>query len=128
MLSFSPKYMKYIWACVLFVLSIFLAVALGSYSQTPPECFIQTKDGRTQDLSKICGANPPKTQPAPPTAPANTNRPTSTPPASQQPVANLYRTRNGKTVSLPASWKVNSDGSIAPSPNILVPELWDIDI
>ncbi|MCS6960829.1 MAG: hypothetical protein RMK91_12370 [Pseudanabaenaceae cyanobacterium SKYGB_i_bin29] len=115
--------MKYVWACVLFVLSVFLVMALGSYSQTPPECFIQTKDGRTQDLTRICGATPGK-----PSTPQTPSKPTTSPTPPKEPVANLYRTRNGKTVSLPATWKVNSDGSIAPSPNILVPELWDIDI
>jgi|GEM_PF-6993064 hypothetical protein len=111
--------MKHLKVVIIFVLGLCLAISLQTFSN--PECFLVGKDGKVKDLGDICGA---------PSNPQPVNR---TPiPAPQSPPtktkSNTYPSRDGGLVSLPSNWKTFSDGSISPSPGILVPSLYDIDI
>ncbi len=112
----------------LFAISLAIVLCLQAFSNpnpTLPECFVEGQGGKVQDLTNLCGkeggkTSPPKSTPAisiPPKVP-------TAPKASSNP---YNKTRTGETVNLPSSWKVFPDGSISPSPGILVPSLYDID-
>lgn len=105
---------------ILFLVTLIAVVCLNAFSNPSnlPECFVESKGG-VQDLTNLCGSKSPDRPQTSPTQPtANQSKRSS----------NAYnKTRNGVTVNLPSDWKLFPDGSISPSPGILVPSLYDID-